>query len=444
MQSTTTTPAGIAAPVSQTERILIIDALRGIAILGILLMNIPGFGLPSAVGGDPSVLNEYGTINFRIWQLVELIPEGTQRAIFSMLFGAGIILFTERLQKKTTGTEPVDYFIRRMLWLMVFGVFDAYVLLWWGDILFDYACYGLIMVVFRKLPVKGLLLGAFICFVFMIARDNRDFYLDKAVISKGEAIAAIDTTTNKLTDRQKDELGAMTQFKENSTKEKKLKKMTKSILMTTGNYADLYEFRSNVYVGVIVKYTYMAIWDVLMFMFLGMAFYKSGILTGQRSSKIYWLFCILGLGLGLTISWLRLQPMIKYNFNWFEYTKNVNFEFYTISRTLRTFGVFGLIMLLFKSGWFNWLLNLMRPVGQMAFTNYLTQSIICGIVFYGVGFGMYGKLQRFEVYYVVGAIWIVQIIWSNLWLRYFNFGPLEWAWRSLTYWQKQPFRKTRY
>ena len=98
-------------------------------------------------------MNEAGTINFKIWQWVELIPEGTQRAIFSMLFGAGIILFTERLQKKTTGTEPMDYFIRRMLWLMVFGLFDAYVLLWWGDILFDYACYGLIMVAFRKLPV---------------------------------------------------------------------------------------------------------------------------------------------------------------------------------------------------------------------------------------------------------------------------------------------------
>ena len=83
----------------------------------------------------------------------------------------------------------------------------------------------------------------------------------------------------------------------------------------------------------------------------------------------------------------------------------------------------------------------MRPVGQMAFTNYLTQSILCGLVFYGVGFGLYGKLERHEVYYVVAAVWILQIIWSNIWLRYFNFGPLEWAWRSLTYWKRQPFKK---
>ena len=285
MSTTTSTNTGIAAPVSQSERILIIDALRGFAILGILLMNIPGFGLPAPVGGDPSVLHEQGTINFKIWQWVEFTPEGTQRAIFSMLFGAGIILFTERLQKKTTGTAPVDFFIRRMLWLMVFGLFDAYVLLWWGDILFDYACYGLIMVAFRKLPVKGLLIGALISFILMVARDNRDFYQDKKVISKGERIAAMDTTKVKLTERQKEELDAMTKFKENSTQETKRKKMDRSILLTTGNYADLYEYRTNMYINVLVKYTYMAVWDVLLFMFLGMAFYKSGILLGKPIRK---------------------------------------------------------------------------------------------------------------------------------------------------------------
>ncbi len=84
----------------------------------------------------------------------------------------------------------------------------------------------------------------------------------------------------------------------------------------------------------------------------------------------------------------------------------------------------------------------MRPVGQMAFTNYLMQSLLVGLFFYGIGFGYFGKLQRYEIYYVVGATWVIQIIWSHLWLRYFRFGPLEWAWRSLTYWKKQPFRKS--
>jgi uncharacterized protein len=217
--------------------------------------------------------------------------------------------------------------------------------------------------------------------------------------------------------------------------------MQKAIDRTTGSYADLYEYRSDIYVSVIVKYTYMSIWDVTLFMFLGMAFLRLGILTGQASSKIYWVMMIGGLGLGLVISWFRIQSFIHYNFNWFEFTKHTKADLYTLSRTLRSLGIFGLIMLLYKSGWFNWLFKLFRPVGQMAFTNYLTQSLMCGIFFYGIGFGMYGKLQRHEVYYVVGVIWIIQIIWSHIWLRYFRFGPLEWAWRSLTYWKKQPMRK---
>jgi uncharacterized protein len=84
----------------------------------------------------------------------------------------------------------------------------------------------------------------------------------------------------------------------------------------------------------------------------------------------------------------------------------------------------------------------MRPVGQMAFTNYLTQSLLCGLFFNGIGWAMYGKLERKEVYYVVAVVWIIQIIWSNVWLRYFRFGPLEWCWRSLTYWKRQPMKKS--
>jgi uncharacterized protein len=435
------TPANHAAPVSQSERITIIDSLRGFAILGILLMNIPGFGLPGPAGFDPTIRNEIGTINFTVWRLVEWIPEGTQRALFSMLFGAGIILFIERQRKKLEGIGPADYFVRRQLWLMFFGLVDVYLLLWWGDILFDYGAYGLIMFTFRKLSPKWLITAASVCFLLMLARETRDLYQDKAMIRKGERIAAIDTTKTKLTLQQKEDLGAMKEFMENSKKEKKVEKMEKAIRKTTGSYAELYEFRTGIYLDVLVRFMYMNIWDVLLFMFLGMAFFKLGILTGQAPIKIYWLLAVIGLGLGLTISWLRLQPLIKYQFNWFEYMKNTQFEWYTISRTLRALGIFGLLMLLYRSGVFRWLFALMRPVGQMAFTNYLTQSLICGIIFYGVGFGLYGKLQRYEVYYVVGAIWLLQIIWSHIWLRFFYFGPLEWLWRSLTYWKKQPLRK---
>ncbi len=440
MSITHTSIAG-AAPVGPKDRIVLLDSLRGIAILGILLINISSFGLPGPVGRDPTILQEQGTINYTVWYLVGWIPEGTQRALFSMLFGAGIILFTSRLENKLQGVLPLDYFIRRQLWLILFSLFDVFILLWNGDILLDYACLGMVMVAFRKLPAKGLLVGALVCFLLMLARENRDFYQDKKIIYRGEAAAAIDTSKTRLTDRQKEELGAMNEFKERNTPEKKLKRTEKAIRNVNGNYEDVYEYRTNRYIEDLVPYLFFGIWDVLLFMFVGMAFFKMGILTGQASIKIYWLLFIGGLGLGLTFSYFRLQHQIDNQFNWFEYTKNVKFQFYELSRTLRALGIFGLIMLLYKSGMFRWFFSLMRPVGQMAFTNYLAQSLLCGMFFNGVGLGMYGKLERHEIYYVVAGVWIVQIIWSHIWLRYFRFGPLEWTWRSLTYWKKQPFRK---
>lgn len=432
----------LAAPVSQSERIVILDSLRGIAILGILLMNIPGFALPEPVYGDPSVLNEWGTVNFKTWYFIEWFMEGSQRALFSMLFGAGIILFVTRQEKKVDGLWPADYFLRRQLWLMVFGLFNAFILLWFWDILFHYACLGMIMFTFRRLSPKALIIGAAISLVLMTARENLDAFRDRKMIAKGEVIAMMDTTATKLTDQQKADLGAMTEFKEKTSAEGKKKKMEKSLAAVRGGYGGFYEYQSERSFRGEINYLYYGGWDILVFMFLGMAFFKNGVLMGKASAKVYWGMFIIGLGLGLVLSYFRLKPLIDHQFNYFDYTKDTPFEFYEISRTFRAIGIFGLIMLLYKSGWFKWLFTLMRPVGQMAFTNYLMQSLLVGLFFYGVGLGYFGKLERHEIYYVVGATWLLEIVWSHIWLRYFRFGPLEWAWRSLTYWKKQPMKKT--
>ena len=434
--------AAAAAPVSQQERIVILDALRGIAILGILLMNIPGFGLPKpAAYGDLAVMNELGTINQQTWFYVDWIFEGTQRALFSILFGAGIILFITRQEKKVGNLEPADNFFRRQLWLLVFGLFNAYVLLWFWDILFHYACCGMILFAFRKLSPKMLIIAAGVCLLLMMLRENTDLYRDKSKIHLGALVARIDTTKTKLTDKQKEQLEAMTGLKEKASLESRKKEMENSLDKVRGSYAEFYEYQSERSLFMETVFFYMGIWDLLLFMFLGMAFYKNGVLIGNAPLKVYWFMFFIGIGVGLLLSWFRLQPLLEYQFNNFVYAKNVKIELYEISRAIRSIGIFGLIMLLFKSGWFKWLFSLMRPVGQMAFTNYLMQSLLAGLFFYGVGFGMFGKLQRYELYYVVAAIWILQIIYSHIWLKYFRFGPLEWLWRSLTYLKKQPLRK---
>jgi uncharacterized protein len=103
-----------------------------------------------------------------------------------------------------------------------------------------------------------------------------------------------------------------------------------------------------------------------------------------------------------------------------------------------TLGHIGLIGLLYRMPALSGAMRTFAATGQMALTNYLSQSVICMFVFTGAGLALYGHLERHELYYVVAAIWIAQLIWSPLWLRRFRFGPAEWLWRSLTYWRRQP------
>lgn len=429
-------------PSGSSGRIVILDSLRGIAVLGILLMNIPGFGLPHNTIDDYSVNNETG-LNFYAWYVFGPgVLEGSQRAIFSMLFGAGVLIFISRLEKRATGLMPAELFFRRQLWLLVFGLFNAFVLLWFWDILYHYAICGMILFAFRRLKPKHLFVAASICLLLITIRENRSLYRQKAVITKGQKAAAIDTSKVKLSEEQKEDLGAMERMIARSKPDSKKKEADKEIKQMTGSYASLYEMRSNQSAkGETQAMYYFLIWDILLCMFIGMAFFKLGILQGEAPTRVYLWMTAIGLGAGLPLSYLFLQPEIEHNFNFFLINKEQVFRFYEIQRLVHSLGIFGLIMLLYKSGWFNWFFAMMRPVGRMAFTNYLLQSIICGLIFYGIGFGLFGKLQRYELYYVVISVWIFEIILSHIWMKHFAFGPFEWAWRSLTYWKRQPFTR---
>jgi uncharacterized protein len=285
-------------------------------------------------------------------------------------------------------------------------------------------------------------MAAFICLLFQTLRENANFYRDKALIHQGEMIAQLDTTKTKLTPLQNETLQEFREFKKNNSVESKKRNMDRVAERMRGSYGSVYRQQSEFAFRMeTTGMFYLAFFDVLLFMFIGMAFYKNGILLGQAHAVTYWFLFLIGLGAGLLLSYFRLQPLLKYDFDNYAYTKNVWFQFYGISRVFRALGVFGGIMLVYKSGLFNWFFALMRPVGQMAFTNYLAQSVLCGLFFYGIGFGYFGKIQYYQMYYVVVGVWVIEIAWSHLWLRHFQFGPMEWLWRSLTYWKKQPLKK---
>jgi uncharacterized protein len=184
---------------------------------------------------------------------------------------------------------------------------------------------------------------------------------------------------------------------------------------------------------------FIGFWDTLAMMLWGMAFFKLGILSAAKSARFYWIMALTGYVIGLTVNYFETSHIVDSNFSILSFYRN--FLTYNVGRVAMTCGHIAIIMLFVKSGILTFLRQALAAVGQMAFSNYIMHSIICNFIFLGYGFAMYGKMQRHELYYVVVSIWVLQLILSPIWLKYFQFGPLEWLWRSLTYWKRQPFRK---
>ena len=181
-------------------------------------------------------------------------------------------------------------------------------------------------------------------------------------------------------------------------------------------------------------------------MLLGLALYQWGFLSGQWSNRDYAKVAAIGYGIGL--------PLATYSF-YHSYLYSPNLEaslrrmelvpiewvrlIYPFQRIFLVMAHVAAIILLYKSRYAQALFRCLEAVGQMALTNYIMHSVICTLFFFGYGLNYYAELEFYQIYFVVLAIWIVQLIVSPLWLRFFLFGPLEWVWRSLTYWKRQPF-----
>jgi uncharacterized protein len=430
------------APIEQSQRIDLIDSLRGLAVLGILLLNITSFGLPSGSAEDPTILQNKG-LNFYCWYIFgHGVFEGSFRAIFSMLFGASTLIFIARLEKKLNGQLPTEYFVRRQLWLLMFGLINAFIFLWPGDILFHYALCGVVLLAFKSVSPRNLLIASAVCVLLLTIRSNKDFFEEKRQITKGEQLAVLDTSVVKLTSMQKESVAKMQAIKNKYSSLKRKENIEWEKRIFRGGYLTLYKYISDKSLAAeTTSLYYFHFFDILIFMLIGMAFFKLGIIQGNAPLKIYGWMAATGLIAGLILSYLFLKPSLKYNFEHYEVIKHKYFEIYEIQRFVRSIGVFGLIMLAFKSGFLKRVFSWMRPVGQMAFTNYLAQSVICAFIFYGFGMGKFGQLERYQLYYVVLTIWIIQIGWSHFWLKYFRYGPLEWLWRCLTYWKILTIKK---
>jgi uncharacterized protein len=431
-------PTG-AAPVSQGERISALDTLRGFALLGILLMNIVGMGMLAGAYDDPMAAGGSTGANLGVWAVLHVLAEGKMRCLFSMVFGASVILLTSRLERTEAGKAiSGDIYYRRTLWLMLFGIVHAF-LLWFGDILYLYALCGLALFPFRKMAPRALLIIGITIGLLDSALYVAGGYYYGQVITNGQAAAAAAQAGQKLTEKQESDKRTYENWrKENRPTAEELKKNNDQ---WRGNFLSVVAARAKLVTPGHNSAYYSPLsgtWDVWSMMFIGMALFKMGVFSAERTTRFYGTLVLICYGIGLPLNSLSAWMIIRSHFD--ASTHLYWNSTYDLGRLTIALGHMGVIMLLVKAGALRWLTSSLGAVGQMAFSNYIMHSVITAFFFTGYGLKMYGKLQRYELYYVVAAIWLLQLIVSPIWLRHFRFGPLEWCWRSLTYWKRQPMR----
>ena len=421
-------------------RIHTLVALRGIALLGILLMNILWFGMPENAVEDLGVRGEYSGPNYWCFWMIEGFFHGTVRGMFSMMFGASAVLILEEYAKRNNIDSAAEFYFRRLLVLFLFGLFNAYILLWSGDILYTYAIAGMFIFPFYRLPVKRLLLIAAVLMVLFSIKTTWDHHKPIRLKKAADVALSVDTTITPLTNMQKADIDAWNSFESDRSIEKRKAIDEDQVARTKGDFWTFFIYSAGITYMLETDFFYNYFFlDALSFMLIGIALFKSGILIGKRSRRFYLLLFLIGYLIGLPIYYMTALNKVESHFNPYLFALNEPVSIHQFGRLALTLGNIALLNLLFKFPITAWIVKLMTPVGRMAFTNYLMQSIIGNLLFSGFAFGLFNELQRYELYFVVIAIWIFQIIFSHVWLRYFAIGPFEWLWRSATHWKWQKF-----
>lgn len=436
-----TVSAELPGPVARPQRISSLDVLRGVAVLGILMMNIVFWAMPGICYEDPGVVKgDAQGANLWAWIITTMFFEGTFRTLFSMLFGAGVILLTSRLEARMTEREPggltvADIYYRRNIWLIVFGAFHAYVMLWIGDVLYIYGLVGLVLYPFRRMSPAKLVAMAILMLAIVDATYQYESWHTRRLSADAAFVQAIEAGGGDLTAQDQ---RTLEQWKQKVAERKPGEAaIARRIARGQDDYITTFLRQAPTAAYFESKLTYKNMfWDAAGMMFLGMALMKLGVLSGARSTRTYSTMLIVGYAIGLTVNAYETWSVVHASFS-IESMASA-WVTYDIGRLSMTIGHIGAIMLVIRSGALAWLVARLAACGQMALTNYLMQSVMCGLIFNGYGLAQFGQWQRWQLYLVVAGVWIVQLLWSPWWLRRFQFGPAEWLWRSLTYWKRQP------
>ena len=424
-------------PVTSVNRISSLDVIRGVALLGILLMNIIGFGLPMAYE-NPNIFGGAEGLNLLAWEINALFFEGTMRGLFSVLFGAGVVLMTSRAEARDPSIKVADIYFRRNLWLIAFGVVHAWLLLWTGDILYIYGIAGLFLFAFRNVSPRSLILLGVLVLASTALKDVYAYAQTVTAYEEAQTAQALLDSGEELSEEQQQAIDAWQEEIDDSRPTQE--EIDELVAGKKGGYFSNIATNAE---GIINRQSYVlymySLWDALGMMLIGMALLKLGILNAERSTRYYLGMMAIGYGIGCSVNAYEINLLLSNNF---DVLATAQFYMsYDLGRVPVTMGHVGLVMLICRKGWLSWLTLRIAAVGRMALTSYVTHTVICAFIFFGIGFALFGDLQRYQLYYVVFGIWLFQLIVSPIWLKHYRFGPLEWVWRSLTYNKRQPMRR---
>ncbi len=401
------------------KRITAIDLLRGFALLGILLMNMSSFSMPSISYYNPTVYGGDEWWNHLVFSLNHIFADQKMMAIFSMLFGASVMLVAGNLEKR--GQNPIKFHYTRNFWLLIIGLIHA-AFIWDGDILTIYALCAFVLYGFRKLnPKWQFTLGLVVFFIPSLLNLGIQMILPELQPADFQSLQDFWNPSNAAIQRE--------------------------LEIFRGDYAAQFAHRQGdnlisapytdgqglLDLSLLVEFFGRA----LGMMLVGMAFYSWGILTAKKSPQFYRRLVWIGFGVGLPLVLVGLSQY--YTHDWaVAYAIFVGRIPNHIATPLIASGYIGMVMLWSRTEIFPKLQERLIAVGRTALTNYIGQSILATFILYGFGLGLFGHLSRIGQMAVIVLIWLLQLLIAPIWLRYFRYGPLEWAWRSLSHFRLQP------
>jgi uncharacterized protein len=405
------------------QRIATLDILRGVAVMGILAMNIANFAMPVQAYMNPLAYGHEGPADIAAWAVNFVLVDGKMRGLFSFLFGASMLLVIERAEAKGESSARVHF--SRMLWLLLFGLLHFY-FIWRGDILTGYAAVGMIAWFFwHKEDALLLRLGIALVIVQTLIFAMMTLGIGAAAWAASQPGASAEALRTWADLQREIAMPGAEQVRA-------------AVALHDGSWIGVVRHQLSVAAFDPAAAILVYGWETLAYMLLGMWGLRNGFLTGSWDDARYRKVAAIGFAIAVPAYAILAAIIWASGFSTLALVA-CGMAAPALLRPVMVAAWAALIILLTRRG--GALTARIAATGRAAFTNYLGTSILMTGLFYGWGFGLFGDLRRIELLIVVAAMWALMLLWSKPWLDRFQYGPFEWLWRSLSRRQLQPMRR---